>query len=104
MKKIMQLAGVEGKQVLFYFPDNHIVDERFLEDVNNVLNAGEVPNLFEADERQKVLDGTAPAVRALGMDDRMRQRAVISHYISSENVFLASSYIFHSLAKRYDSG
>ena len=47
MKKIMQLAGVEGKQVLFYFPDNHIVDERFLEDVNNVLNAGEVPNLFE---------------------------------------------------------
>ena len=71
MKKIMQLAGVEGKQVLFYFPDNHIVDERFLEDVNNVLNAGEVPNLFEADERQKVLDGTAPAVRALGMDERM---------------------------------
>jgi dynein heavy chain len=66
MKKIIMAAGAEGKQTLFYFPDNHIVDERFLEDVNNLLNSGEIPNLFEADERQRISDAVTPVVVASG--------------------------------------
>jgi hypothetical protein len=30
--------------------DEQIVDEAFLEDINNVLNTGEVPGLFESEE------------------------------------------------------
>lgn len=39
-----------GKPVVFLMSDSQIVHESFLEDINNILNSGEVPNLFEADE------------------------------------------------------
>ena len=35
---------------MFLFDDTQIVYEAFLEDVNGILNTGEVPNLFKADE------------------------------------------------------
>lgn len=31
------------------------MEEEFLEDINNILNSGEVPNLFEGDEFEKVV-------------------------------------------------
>ena len=33
-----------------------IKDESFLEDINNLLNAGEVPNLYPSDEKQEICD------------------------------------------------
>lgn len=33
-----------------------IKEESFLEDVDGLLNAGEVPNLFALDEKQDILD------------------------------------------------
>lgn len=35
--------------------DTQIVEEEFLEDINNILNSGEVPNLFEGDEYEKII-------------------------------------------------
>lgn len=35
-------AGVEGRPVVFLLPDSKIVCEGLLEDVNNLLNSGEV--------------------------------------------------------------
>jgi hypothetical protein len=31
---------------VFLFSDTQIKDESFMEDINNLLNAGEVPNMF----------------------------------------------------------
>lgn len=67
LKKLMIIAGVEGKQVVFLFNENQIIQERFLEDVNNILNAGEVPNLFPSDELLKVIDDLTPVVRDMGL-------------------------------------
>jgi dynein heavy chain len=39
---------------MFLFSDSQIKDEAFVEDINNILNAGEVPNMFPADERMQV--------------------------------------------------
>ena len=33
-----------------------IKQESFLEDINNMLNAGEVPNLFQIDEKQEICE------------------------------------------------
>ncbi len=46
---------MEGKHVAFLFTDNHIVSEAFVEDINNVLNSGDITGLFAPDERERVL-------------------------------------------------
>jgi dynein heavy chain len=39
-------AGVDGKPTVFLFTESQIVVEDMLEDINNMLNSGEIPNLF----------------------------------------------------------
>lgn len=48
--KLMMKSGVEGLPVSFIFSDFQIAYESFLEDINNLLNTGEVPNLFAKKE------------------------------------------------------
>lgn len=50
IKKLYRLAGVDNKPTVFLFNDTQIVDESFLEDINNILSSGEVPNLYKPDE------------------------------------------------------
>jgi hypothetical protein len=47
--------------------------ETFLEDVNNILTSGEVPNLFPKDELGGVLDEVRPAAKAAGAGDTLEQ-------------------------------
>lgn len=49
-------AGVDGKQTVFLFSDNQIKEESFVEDINMILNTGDVPNIFAADEKADVID------------------------------------------------
>lgn len=49
------------KPNVFLIVDTQIVKEEFLEDINNILNSGEVPNLFEADDYEKVILDTREA-------------------------------------------
>jgi len=50
------MAGADAQQVVFLFNDSQIKEESFLEDVSMVLNTGEVPNLFQAEEKAEILD------------------------------------------------
>lgn len=67
LKKMMIIAGVTGKETVFLLTDNQIIDELFLEDVNGILNSGEVPNLFPQDELMKIIDDLTPIVRDMGL-------------------------------------
>ena len=49
-----------------------IVVEEFLEDINNMLNSGEVPNLFEKDELEQVLAATRPKAKEVGISEENR--------------------------------
>lgn len=40
----------------FLFSDTQIIDESFVEDINNMLNSGEVPNIFPNDERVAICE------------------------------------------------
>lgn len=42
----MKETGIEGKNITFLFNDTQIINETFLEDINNILNSGEIPNLW----------------------------------------------------------
>ncbi|CAJ1083860.1 dynein axonemal heavy chain 3 [Xyrichtys novacula] len=56
LKKIMLKAGIEGKSLVFLFNDSQIKDEAMLEDINMLLNTGDVPNIFAADERADIIE------------------------------------------------
>jgi dynein heavy chain len=66
LKKLYESAGTKGQDTVFLFTDTQIVVEEFLEDINNILNSGEVPNLFEADEIEKYLQPVRPLAKAAG--------------------------------------
>lgn len=50
LRTVLKKAGAEGLPTVFLFTDSQLKDECFLEDINNILNTGEVPNLFPKDE------------------------------------------------------
>ncbi|XP_035537407.1 dynein heavy chain 3, axonemal [Morone saxatilis] len=56
LKRIMLKAGIEGKSLVFLFNDSQIKNEAMLEDINMLLNTGDVPNIFPADERADIID------------------------------------------------
>lgn len=64
IKAILRLVAFKSKQVLFLFTDTQIVHECMLEDMNNLLNAGEVPNLFLGQEFDDLLGTMKPICMA----------------------------------------
>lgn len=46
VKKCLMMAGVDNKPVSFLFVDTQIITEQFLEDINNILNSGDVTNIY----------------------------------------------------------
>uniref|UniRef100_A0A3B4FEJ7 Dynein heavy chain 6, axonemal-like n=1 Tax=Pundamilia nyererei TaxID=303518 RepID=A0A3B4FEJ7_9CICH len=81
LRRLYKMAGVEGKDMVFLFTDTQIVVEEFLEDINNMLNSGEVPNLFEKDELEQVLAATRPKAREAGISEESRDE-VFQFFIS----------------------
>lgn len=47
VKTVLMQAGVENKPTSFVFVDTQIINEQMLEDINNILNGGDVPNLYK---------------------------------------------------------
>eukprot|EP00294_Goniomonas_avonlea_P007519 CAMPEP_0114565520 /NCGR_PEP_ID=MMETSP0114-20121206/14353_1 /TAXON_ID=31324 /ORGANISM="Goniomonas sp, Strain m" /LENGTH=1925 /DNA_ID=CAMNT_0001751771 /DNA_START=60 /DNA_END=5835 /DNA_ORIENTATION=- len=66
LKKTLMRAGCEGRSVVFLFTDSQIVLESFLEDINNVLNSGEVPNIFDLQDQDQIFNACRPIVMAKG--------------------------------------
>lgn len=55
-------AGIDGKNICLVMTDTQIVKESFLEDINNLLNTGDVPNLFLPEDYDKIINGVRPVV------------------------------------------
>ncbi|XP_069555029.1 dynein axonemal heavy chain 7 [Brachyistius frenatus] len=56
LKLIMRKSTQGEAHGVFLFTDTQIKMESFLEDVGNLLNTGEVPNLFAVDEKQEICE------------------------------------------------
>ncbi|KAI9224248.1 dynein heavy chain and region D6 of dynein motor-domain-containing protein [Blastocladiella britannica] len=66
IKKLYRLAGLEGKNTVFLLTDTQIKTEAFLEDINGILNTGDVPNLFDMDEREQIIGNLRQVAREKG--------------------------------------
>lgn len=69
LKRLYFMAGVENKSTVFLFNDTQVVEESFLEDINNVLSSGEVPNLYKPDEFEEVKTALSDIAKKEGIDD-----------------------------------
>ncbi|XP_049921653.1 dynein axonemal heavy chain 12 [Epinephelus moara] len=64
LKMLLKNAGLKGQKTVFLLTDAQIKDEAFLEDVDSILNTGEVPNLFAIDEKQEIIETVRPIAQA----------------------------------------
>ncbi|XP_071781183.2 cytoplasmic dynein 2 heavy chain 1 [Centroberyx gerrardi] len=61
LKMVMQLAGLEGQQVVLLLEDYQFVHPAFLEMVNSLLSSGEVPGLYTPEELEPLLSSLKDA-------------------------------------------
>ncbi|XP_050526602.1 dynein axonemal heavy chain 12 isoform X2 [Daktulosphaira vitifoliae] len=56
MKMILKESGGKNRPTVFLFAEGQIKEEYFLQDIDALLNSGEIPNLFAMDEQQEILE------------------------------------------------
>lgn len=56
IKRLLIRCGGQMKEVCFLLPDTQIANENFVEEVSGLLNTGEVPNLFNAEDKTQILE------------------------------------------------
>jgi dynein heavy chain, axonemal len=95
-------AGLEGKRTVFLFGDRDVVDEGFLEDVNNILNVGDVPGLFAQDDRDKIFAEMRPWAESnhFGSSREGSYAAFISRVRENLHIVLAMSPVGDAFRRR----
>jgi dynein heavy chain len=60
VKECLLVAGVQNKPIVFLFNDTQIINETMLEDINGILNSGDVPNLYGRDDLEAISTACKP--------------------------------------------
>ncbi|MED6291229.1 Dynein heavy chain 3, axonemal, partial [Characodon lateralis] len=81
LKRILLKAGIERKSLVFLFNDSQITDEAMLEDIDMLLNTGDVPNIFAADERADIIDKAQGIARMEGKKIDATPLSVYNYFI-----------------------
>ncbi|XP_071816044.1 dynein axonemal heavy chain 12-like isoform X3 [Apostichopus japonicus] len=82
LKQLMKTAGAEGKPTVFLITDTQIKEESFLEDIDNLLNTGEVPNLYAVDEKQEIMEAVRPVAQAGDKNADFSPLALFAFFVS----------------------
>ncbi|KAL3266448.1 hypothetical protein HHI36_010620 [Cryptolaemus montrouzieri] len=67
IKQLMLKAGLLRVESVFLFSDTQIKSETFLEDLNNILNSGDVPNIYQPDEMDSIYQNMKGILQEMGM-------------------------------------
>ena len=81
IKKVVKEAGGKGKNTTFLFTESQIKEEVFLQDIDCILNSGEVPNLFQIDEKQEILEMVRLAAQGGNRNLDVSALIVFSYFI-----------------------
>ena len=66
LRNLLKQSGMDAVPTVFLLPDTQIIKEAFLEDVNAILNSGDVPNIFDAPAKEEINSVMRPINAALG--------------------------------------
>ncbi|KAF0301061.1 Dynein heavy chain 6, axonemal [Amphibalanus amphitrite] len=81
LRQLYWQAGVQRNKTVFFFADYQIAQEEFMEDIDSILNSGEVPSLYDPEEYEKVIIASRPFAKQAGIPEGDRD-AIFSHFIS----------------------
>ncbi|KPI84818.1 putative dynein heavy chain [Leptomonas seymouri] len=80
VRKALLDCGARGKEVVFLVSDPQIVCGEMLEDINNLLNSGEVPGMMELEEMEVIARSCREACVAAGRPDS--RSSVYGYFVS----------------------
>ncbi len=94
LKNVMRQAGGQGKPTVFLMADSQIKEESFLEDVDNRLNTGEVPNLFAPDEKAELMEAIRPVAQAGDKNADFSPLALLAFFVNrcKENLHIVLAF------------
>ncbi|XP_032314242.1 dynein heavy chain 1, axonemal isoform X8 [Camelus ferus] len=94
IKKVLLKAGLHSLPITFLFSDTQIKNESFLEDINNVLNSGDIPNLYTLDEQDQIVNTMRPYIQEQGLQPTKANlmAAYTRHIRSNIHVVLCMRY------------
>ncbi|XP_052130864.1 dynein axonemal heavy chain 3 [Frankliniella occidentalis] len=104
IRSLLRKAGVETKPHVFLFNDSQIQDEAFIEDINMILNTGDVPNLFGSEDKADILEKMMSAAQSCGKRIDSTPLALYNYFVervrNSLHLVLAMSPIGDSFRER----
>ncbi|XP_031463952.1 dynein heavy chain 12, axonemal isoform X1 [Phasianus colchicus] len=94
LKNLLKNAGVKGLKTVFIITDAQIKEESFLEDIDSLLNTGEVPNLFAADEKQEIIEGVRAVAQAGSKHEELSPLALFAFFVNccKENLHIVVAF------------
>jgi len=102
IRNAMKTAGYEERPTVFLVSDAQIIKESFLEDLNNLLNSGDVPNIFPPEDIEEIIEKIRPIAQA--KDIPLSKPNIYSLFISrvkqSLHIVLALSPIGEAFRRR----
>ena len=54
LRNLYKTLGIDNKKTVFQFADKDIKEESFIEDINNILNVGELTSLFTPEDEEEI--------------------------------------------------
>lgn len=60
-------SGCDGRKNVLILNDTQITHDQFLEDINNLLNTGEISNLYDQEDFERMADSLEKSMKQLGL-------------------------------------
>lgn len=67
LRTLFRRVGIDGEKICFIFDESNALSSAFLERMNALLASGEVPGLFEGDERTQLMSACRESFRENGL-------------------------------------
>ncbi|KAF5272087.1 hypothetical protein FQA39_LY01170 [Lamprigera yunnana] len=80
LKRIVKEAGGLGRHTVFLFTEGQMKKD-FLQDIDGLLNSGEVPNIFLIDEKQEVMELVRLAAQGGNRNLELSQLAIFEFFV-----------------------
>ncbi|EDV95581.1 GH15699 [Drosophila grimshawi] len=104
LKKILMASSFNLNHTVFLFSDAQATDEGYVEDINGVLNTGDLPNLYQLEDKASIMENMANVAKQVGKVLDSLPSEVYAYYIErireQLHVALAFSPIGESFKER----